>query len=316
MAEGKWINGLAPEMPVEDAARVVFAARFEVVRQYLPLAAARPYEDVEYVHQLRVGTRRAGAALQVFAPCLPRKRLRAAKQSLRGLRRAAGDARDWDVFLLALADARTGDAADAAAFDFLAGYALGERSAAQTRLVAAADDVGPRFAADTTVLPAHVRPPRGADAPTTFGDLARTEMIALFEGFNRVVSADPSEAEALHQLRILGKRVRYAMELFAPCFTDSFRSELYRSVEDVQEALGEVQDATVGRARLADLRDRLTHVLPDDWPRYEPGVANLLRSHDAALAAGRARFAAWRAGWDELWAAHPPTPLDPQREPG
>src|SRR4051794_22443581 len=116
MAEGKWINGLAAAMPVEDAARVVFAARFEVVRQYLPLAATRPYEDVEYVHQLRVGTRRAGAALQVFGTCLPRKHLRAAKASLRGLRRAAGDARDWDVFLLALADARSDEPADAAAF--------------------------------------------------------------------------------------------------------------------------------------------------------------------------------------------------------
>ena len=78
MAEGKWINGLTPTMPVDDAARVVFAARFEVVRQFLPLAAAKPYEDVEYVHQLRVGTRRAGAALQVFEACLPRAPLRRA----------------------------------------------------------------------------------------------------------------------------------------------------------------------------------------------------------------------------------------------
>ncbi|MBN9518646.1 CHAD domain-containing protein [bacterium] len=172
MAEGKWINGLTPAMPVADAARVVLAARFEVVRQYLPLAAARPYEDVEYVHQLRVGTRRAGAALRVFGACLPRKHLRAAKGALRGLRRAAGDARDWDVFLLALADAAGTDPADRPAFDFLAGYALGERSAAQARLVAAADDAGPRFAADTAVLPGHVRPPRGTDAPATFGELA------------------------------------------------------------------------------------------------------------------------------------------------
>ncbi|MFO0799224.1 MAG: CHAD domain-containing protein [Gemmataceae bacterium] len=307
MAEGKWISGLRPDMPVEEAARVVIAARFEVVRHYLPLAAARPYEDVEYIHQLRVGTRRAGAALRVFSVCLPRKHLRAAKQSLRGLRRAAGDARDWDVFLLALADAR--GAKPDATYDFLAGYTLGERAAAQSRLAAAADDVGPRFAADTEKLPKRVRSPRGADAPVTFGDLARAEMGGLFAEFNRTVSADPSEPDALHQLRILGKRVRYAMELFAPCFTDSFRAELYRSVEAVQEALGAIQDAVVGRARLDDLRERLTLALPGDWPRYEPGVAELLRGHDGALVAGRERFASWRAGWDELWLSHPPTLL-------
>jgi CHAD domain-containing protein len=99
------------------------------------------------------------------------------------------------------------------------------------------------------------------------------------------------------------------MELFSACFTESFRSELYRSVEAVQEALGEVQDAAVGRERLVGLRERLALVLPDDWPRYEPGVARLLRGHDATFVAGRERFAAWRARWDELWSAHPPTPL-------
>jgi integrase/recombinase XerD len=63
MADGKWIPGLTAEMPVAEAARAVLAARFEVVRHCLPLAVEKPYEDVEHVHQLRVGTRRAGAAL-------------------------------------------------------------------------------------------------------------------------------------------------------------------------------------------------------------------------------------------------------------
>lgn len=312
MAEGKWINGLTQAMPVADAARVVLAARFEVVRQYLPLAAAKPYEDVEYVHQLRVGTRRAGAALQVFGACLPRKHLRAAKAALRGLRRAAGDARDWDVFLLALADAAGDDPADRPAFDFLSGYALGERSAAQVRLVAAADDAGPRFAADTAVLPGHVRPPRGTDAPATFGELATAEMTELFAEFGRAVAADPAAPDALHQLRILGKRVRYAMELFAPCFTESFRSELYPAVEELQEALGEVQDAAVGRERMEALRERLKLVLSEDWKRFKPGLARLLAGYDAAFATGRDRFTAWRAGWDATWAAHPPRLLESQ----
>ena len=64
MADGKWIEGLTPEMAVAEAATVVLAARFEVVRRYLPLAAEKPYDDLEYVHQLRVGTRRAAAALR------------------------------------------------------------------------------------------------------------------------------------------------------------------------------------------------------------------------------------------------------------
>src|ERR1700709_1056759 len=102
MADGKWISGLTPEMSVAGAGKAVLTARFEVVRQELPLVIERPYHDPEHVHQLRVGARRAGAALRVFQDFLPRKTLKAVKQQLRTTRQAAGDARDWDVFRLGL----------------------------------------------------------------------------------------------------------------------------------------------------------------------------------------------------------------------
>ena len=106
MADGKWIEGLTPDMSVSDAATAVLAARFDVVRHFLPLSAEKPDEDPEYVHQLRVGTRRAGAALRVFADCLPRKHRRTMRLLLRTLRRGAGAARDWDVFLLEVRKSR------------------------------------------------------------------------------------------------------------------------------------------------------------------------------------------------------------------
>jgi hypothetical protein len=62
MADGKWIAGLTPEMPIEEAARIVLAVRLSAARHHLPLAAGRADEDVEHVHQLRVASRRAGAA--------------------------------------------------------------------------------------------------------------------------------------------------------------------------------------------------------------------------------------------------------------
>src|SRR5262245_53297140 len=132
MADGKWIEGLEPGMAVADATRRVLAERFEIVCRYLPLAMHQPDADSEHVHRLRVGTRRAGAALRIFRAWLPDRARRRARRALRDLRRAAGDARDWDVFLLGLLTpgkkvpekARPG-------MDFLAGYAAGQRDAAQ-----------------------------------------------------------------------------------------------------------------------------------------------------------------------------------------
>src|SRR6478609_6927373 len=144
MADGKWIPGLTPGMGVAEAATAVLAARFAVVREFLPLAVEKPDEDPEHVHQLRVGTRRAGAALRVFKAYLPRKHRVATREALRTIRRAAGDARDWDVFLLGLPAVKgLASVTGKPALDFLAGYAMVERAAAQTRLKQAAESAGP-----------------------------------------------------------------------------------------------------------------------------------------------------------------------------
>ncbi len=301
MADGKWVPGLTPEMSVADAARTVLATRFEVVRQCLPLAVEKPYDDPEHVHQLRVGTRRSGAALRMFADCLPRKHLRSAKQSLRTLRRAAGDARDWDVFLQGLSAAKplTG-AAGKPALDFLVGYAMGERSAAQVRLADAVAAAGPAFAEESAALPAAVHEPRCENPPANFGDLAAGQFGTLLQAFDEAVRANPTEPAALHQLRILGKRTRYALEIFADCFPPEFKETVYPAVERVQELLGEIQDATVGRNRLASLRARVKLAAPGEWPRLQKGIEGLLQSTRAKIPAGRKMFQAWRKDWAKL----------------
>ena len=67
MADEKWISGLHGIMPVGAAAQLVLGNRLAVVRDRLPAAVFQSHLDVEHVHQLRVGTRRAGAALRIFA---------------------------------------------------------------------------------------------------------------------------------------------------------------------------------------------------------------------------------------------------------
>jgi len=305
MADGKWIPGLTPGMSVPDAARVVLAARLEVVRHHLPLAAERPFEDPEHVHQLRVGTRRAGAALRVFADWLPNKHRKATRNYLRAIRRAAGDARDWDVFLLGLPVAKPlRTPAGKPALDFLFGYGFGERCAAQARLVQAAADAGPGFTEEALALPDRTREADG-DAPDTFGELAASHLGGLLAAFTDAVRADPTAPADLHRLRILGKRLRYATELFADCFSPPLKDALYPAVESLQETLGELQDAAVGAERLETLRVRVEQVSPAEWPRLRRGVTGLIRSVKAKLPAGRTKFRAWRAGWEKLTTQYP-----------
>lgn len=300
MADGKWIEGLTPGMSVADAAKATLVARFAVVRHFLPLAAEKSQEDVEYVHQLRVGTRRAAAALRVFADALPRKLLKATKRTLRRLRRAAGDARDWDVFLASLPSAKPLATETAKpALDFLIGYAIGERTAAQQRLIDAAAEAGPLFTEQSEELPDRAKP-QNETPPASFGALAALQLGGLFREFTTAVEANPTEPDALHALRIVGKRLRYALEIFAGCFPPAIKETIYPAVEQVQEILGDVQDGAVGTNRLESIRNTVGAVMPLQLKRVKKGIDGLATAMRAKLPAGKKAFAAWRKQWLEL----------------
>jgi CHAD domain-containing protein len=298
MAEGKWISDLKPESPLTEAARHVLFVRLHVVKDYLPRAALEADRDSEYVHQLRVGTRRADAALRIFAACLPKKVYRKAHRRLRKLRRAAGAARDWDVFLIdLLAREAKEDAKHRAGLDFLIGYALGQRAAVHAELEAVYAKVEPTFEALLSRTVDAVRPPRDEPAPAVLVDLARPMLFDRLKELEQAAMGDLNDYTQLHQVRIAGKRLRYAMEVFVDCFDAEFRTMLYPRVEELQEILGRANDSHVAAERLAALRERVRAVGASAWPRLQPGIEQLLRSHQRRLPKERRRFLKWWEQW-------------------
>jgi hypothetical protein len=66
MRGSKWIPGTRPKQGVVKAARRALQVRLGEACRLMPLAARHADEDIEHVHQLRVASRRAVAALDVF----------------------------------------------------------------------------------------------------------------------------------------------------------------------------------------------------------------------------------------------------------
>ena len=60
--------------------------------------------DIERVHDMRVASRRLRAAMEVFEPCFPRKRFKAALNEVKEIADALGERRDRDVSIAALVD--------------------------------------------------------------------------------------------------------------------------------------------------------------------------------------------------------------------
>jgi CHAD domain-containing protein len=296
--DGKWIDCLRPDMPLAEAARHVLLVRMQVVADYLPRALDEADKDPENVHHLRVGTRRAAAALQIFRGNLPGKTFKQARKCLRRLRRAAGAVRDWDVFLQNLqAVSKQRPDNEQPGVDFIIGYAFGQRTAAQTDLEAVGREEGREFEPFLLDTVAAVRELKSHAPVSTLLGLARPLLSGFLKNLEDALAGDLNDYPHLHQIRIAGKRLRYAMEVFVDCYSAPFKEVLYPLVEEMQELLGNLNDSYVGGDRLQSLRDRLQFNPLVGWERIGPGVEALLHWHHERSAQEKDSFGRWLERW-------------------
>ena len=126
-------------------------------------------------------------------------------------------------------------------------------------------------------------------------------------------AADPAQVEALHDMRIAAKRLRYILEIAHPCFGDYARTAVNR-VKDLQELLGELHDCDVQSVELeAFLRDLVAEdalalaLAADGMDDLAPEALRAARHHRdhagivALLVYVRARRRVLFGAFERLW---------------
>jgi CHAD domain-containing protein len=235
-------------MPISEVGRIALKSRLQSVWHYLPLAATRPEEDLEYIHQVRVWTRRSDAALQIFRSLLPKKTQKWLSRELRRVRKAAGDARDLDVFIERLS--RKVEAPDSQALEAVVDDLRYRRTQAQPPVAEVHEELRLwKFDLRIELLVERVRSRSGSSEPD-FRTAASEILQPVIDTFDAACAADFANVDALHELRICGKALRYAMELLAGAFHKSFRKQVYPTVGELQDRLGIVNDHAVACERL------------------------------------------------------------------
>jgi CHAD domain-containing protein len=234
---------------------------FEVLRRCVATATDRLLsheaalvvgEDPEAVHQARVATRRLRSDLHTFRAYFDETWATDLRAELQWLGSELGAVRDLEVLrdrLRTHAATLPRNEADAASRAIRRLDA--DREGARTEMLGALKTVR-YLELRNVMLSASEQPPVTKAADTPAVDEFAAVVRAPWKKLARAADAlgDSPSDEELHRVRIRAKRCRYAAELTVPAFGKPAK-RFANAMANVQDILGEHQDAVVARGWLA-----------------------------------------------------------------
>ena len=310
----KWFVVRQVEQPAVMVARRCWRNRLRHVWRMLRAATFHDIDQLEAVHQLRVATRRASTALDMFEPlteALPpsaasEDRVWVAKQ-LKKLRRAAGEARDADVLRQYYQRVEAQDQPPRKLCRL-----LDERSKTTRKPVRKLLDKLRRKNFPARVQ-AMLREMRVADNATpSFADFARDTVYRLWQTYAATAQADMHDIDKLHEFRIETKEFRYALELFVSALPEGLSESFYQRVSELQEALGTINDHAVAIDYWSGQQDALDGKKTRAWLNRElpQRAAALQLAHEKFLTSWPHQWAALARKWQTLALQAPSLPCE------
>jgi CHAD domain-containing protein len=282
------LGGTATGVSAGEAIQLALARSVEQIEEQQALVSRTG--DPESVHQTRVATRRLRSDLKTFGVLFQPGSVDHARSELRWLADLLGAVRDADILRSRLAVGTRQTSLDDPPSEELDRRVERQRGRAQLELLSALD--GPRSAALRHLLAGiATQPPLAevAGAPAdAFLPLIAAQPWARLQRAVRKLDRHPGDAE-LHAVRIAAKQCRYAAEAVATVIGKP-ALRFAAAVADLQEALGEYQDAAIS---VIWLRQAV-----DDLDPLSAFLAGRLSEHQEEM--GRAARDRWPAAWQKL----------------
>ncbi|HEY6563797.1 MAG TPA: CHAD domain-containing protein [Pirellulaceae bacterium] len=260
--------------PISRFAQQILVERISTAMYWLPLAADHAAYCSDYVHQLRVASRRANAALRLMESLVAKRRGQTWRRRLRRIRRAAGDAREMDVLIMRLEEEHgQGGPPRDASIGALQQWLRVRRAQAQRMLRQESERLNwDAVWRDLRKLSASVRWRSRGPEPDWREALER-KLDAEWPAFAmkaRSLLARPASRDSksaprpsqFHAFRVLAKRLRYGLELAG----QDQAGPLLSALSTIQDRLGRMNDhatalqqweSGMGDTRAAALRDTL-----------------------------------------------------------
>jgi putative phosphoesterase len=220
-------------------------------------------EDIEFVHKLRVSSRRVGTALPLFRQCIPKKNRRKWVRQIRRITKFSGAARDLDVQLSFLTDylKTCPSESEKIAIERLVALKRAQRITMQTELTYNIKSLKKKhileeiidYCNDTAQNKQY-----DADRVSQFTVLKAS--LHISKKLNDLIAMETfvhKEDAVLehHKMRIAAKRLRYTLEVFSLLYRDGLQDKI-SLLRKLQDILGELHDLDVWIAYIKSLEDK------------------------------------------------------------
>jgi len=232
------------------------------------IEGVRAAEDIEYIHRMRVATRRLRAALPLFRSCFTAKQYSRWMEEIANITRALGEARDADVQIAFLVkyqkrsrsaqkkkERAPGAGIPENPYDPALLYLLDDlrkrRTQLQVRVLSALNaleksgtigEMQALFAAGSSAVRRTPWKAMSYGIPTVAALRIETRLVTMLS-FEPWVPYPEAVAEH-HATRIAAKKLRYTMEIYGPVYRLNLQKPLLR-VKKIQEILGDLHDCDV-----------------------------------------------------------------------
>ena len=255
---------IAPESDVQHAFQIIARACLHqlVANQSLMLAG-----DEEALHQMRVALRRLRAAISLFSEMLSDPQTEALKSEFKWITGELGPAREFEIFLKCVAKPVVDLGRDEPGMTLVSREFRQKCEDALARARAAVESLRFRdLAIDTAAwieTGDWTRNPNDAVGKLRehpFAAVAAEQLCRLWKKLLKSGKClDALDPQHRHRLRIQAKKLRYAAEFFAPAFARKKsilrRKDFVTSLQQLQDALGELNDIAVNEKLLKQLGD-------------------------------------------------------------
>ncbi|MCG6984095.1 MAG: CHAD domain-containing protein [Thiocapsa sp.] len=252
---------LDPHQRADEATRVILRGLLDTL--IANIEGVRENLDTEFLHDLRVATRRTRSALGQIKDVLPQAIVDEYKARFAWLQQATGPTRDLDVYLLDFDRYQQAIPARLqTALESVRAYLRTRQTEEQRRLVGHLDSAEFSHLIEEwrafldAPISEHVVPAKGARPIKSVADERIRRMVKRVRREGLAIRPD-SPDEELHELRKSCKKLRYLMEFFESLYPKDKIARLIKLLKKLLDHLGLLQDLAVQAGHLHDWAEQM-----------------------------------------------------------